>query len=233
MYRVLVANSSEIYRNILRRQLEHRYHLKFTVDGLTTLPTIGRFRPDILVLDSALIRKDALTVLRQSAFIPRAILFTSNLVDRHIVAQLQVLGVRQVMLMPTISTVEACICGIAEQMENGTYRSSLEYLTAMQLHQLGFAPHLDGYRQLCVGIPMLCRDPEQTVTKTLYPAVAEALALPDARTVEHSIRKAIEQAWRSRDNDLWNSVFPDQRSCPSNKQFLFRLSERIPGLSEP
>ncbi len=232
MFRVLVANSSEIYVGALRRQLRKRCHLKITTDGLTTLPAIGRFRPDIFLLDAGLIRKDALTVLRQSVFIPRAVLVSSNLVDSRVQTQLQTLGVQHLMLMPSVNTVDTCLQTIMEQMKAGTFRNSLEYITAMQLHTLGFQVHLDGYRQLCVGIPLLCRDSEQTVTKTLYPAIAEALALPDSRTVEHSIRKAIFQAWKSRDNDLWNSIFPNQQECPSNKQFLFRLSERVMELWE-
>lgn len=231
MYRVLAANSSEIYVSALRRQLEKQCQLKITTDGYSTLAAIGHFRPDILLLDASLIRKDALSVLRQSVFIPQTILVTSNYMDSRVLSQLQVLGVRQLMLMPPISMVEMTLRGIMEEMDNGTCMGSLEYLTALQLHALGFQVHLDGYRQLCIGIPMLCRDPEQTVTKTLYPAIAEALALPDARTVEHSIRKAIFQAWQSRDNDLWNSLFPNTRECPSNKKFLFRLSERISELS--
>lgn len=227
MYRVLLANSSEIYVNVLRRQLEKQCNLMITTDGHSTLAAMGRFRPDILLLDASLIRKDALSVLRQSAFIPQSILVCSNFVDSRVLTQLQVLGVQQVMLMPSISMVETYVRSTMEQIGNGTYLGSPEYLTALQLHALGFQVHLDGYRQLCVGIPMLCRDPEQAVTKTLYPAIADALALPDARTVEHSIRKAILQAWQKRDNDLWGSLFPNLPECPSNKQFLFRMARHI------
>ena len=231
MYRVLLANSSEIYVGALQRQLKKQCTLKVTTDGHSTLAAMGRFRPDILLLDASLIRKDALSVLRQSAFIPQVILVCSNFVDSRVLAQLQVLGVQQVMLMPSVSMVETYVKSTMEQMDNGTCRGSPEYLTALQLHALGFQIHLDGYRQLCVGIPMLCRNPEQAVTKTLYPAIADALALPDARTVEHSIRKAILQAWQERDNDLWNGLFPNQKSCPSNKQFLFRMAQRISEIS--
>ena len=227
MYRVLLANSSEIYVKSLRRQLRRLCHLKVTTDGHSTLAAMGRFRPDILLLDASLIRKDALSVLRQSIFIPQSILVCSDIVNQKILAQLLVLGVEQVMLMPSISMVETYVKTVTEQMDNGTCRGSPEYLTALQLHALGFQLHLDGYRQLCVGIPMLCRDPEQAVTKTLYPAIAAALALPDARTVEHSIRKSILQAWQERDNDLWQGLFPNQQACPSNKQFLFRMTQRV------
>lgn len=230
MYRVLLANSSEIFAGVLRRQLEKQCDLKITTDGHSTLAAIGRFRPDIFLLDASLIRKDALSVLRQSAFIPKSILVCSNFVDSRVIHQLQVLGVQQVMLMPSVSMVETFVKTVTEQMDRGACLGSPEYRTALQLHALGFQVHLDGYRQLCVGIPMLLRDPEQTVTKTLYPAIAEALALPDARTVEHSIRNAILQAWQTRDNDVWASLFPGCAVCPSNKQFLFRMARQLESL---
>lgn len=230
MYRVLLANSSEIFAFVLRRQLEKLCHLKVTTDGHSTLAALGRFRPDIFLLDAALVRKDALSVLRQSAFIPQSILVCSNFVDSRVIHQLQVLGVQQVMLMPSVSMVETFVKAVTEQMDSGMHLGSPEYRTALQLHAMGFHVHLDGYRQLCVGIPMLLRDPEQAVTKTLYPAIAEALALPDARTVEHSIRKAIEQAWQTRDNDVWDPLFPGCTACPSNKRFLYRMAQRLESL---
>lgn len=231
MYRMLVGHSSEVYTGALARQLETVCQLRLCHDGPSVMAAMGRFQPDILLLDAAIIRKDALSILRQSAFVPRVVVVSINYTDKRILQQLQTLGVRQVLLMPTANTVDQYIRTLIEKLQTGTAPCSLEHLTAMQLHALQFQPHLDGYRQLCIGIPLLCRDIKQPLIKTLYPAIAEALDLPDWRAVEHSIRKSICQAWEQRDNDAWKAVFPSAEqsgaACPSNKQFLLRMAEHI------
>ena len=237
MYRILVGHSSEVYTGALSRHLGQTCQIRVCHDGPSVMAAMGRFQPDIFFLDAAIIRKDALSILRQSTFVPRVVVVSSNYIDKRIHHQLQALGVRQILLMPSANTVGQYIHHLLEEMQTDNAPYSLEYLTAMQLHALQFQSHLDGYRQLCIGIPMLCRDPKQPLIKQLYPAIAEALDLPDWRAVEHSIRKSICQAWEKRDNDAWKAVFPPRdavnSSCPSNKQFLLRMAEHISQKSAP
>ena len=101
--------------------------------------------------------------------------------------------------------------------------------TVHHLRLLGIPTHLDGYRQLCQALPMFARDPQQRITKELYPEVARICGCKDSRSVEHSIRKAIHAAWVHRDNSVWRKYFATGPKgtipCPTNKAFLCRLAE--------
>jgi len=104
-------------------------------------------------------------------------------------------------------------------------------LTARHMQTLGMSSSLDGYKQLRVGIPMYHRNPRQMVCKELYPAIAKAYQWKDPRKVEHSMRSAIQSAWRHRDNGVWSVYFPPKDNgdipCPSNKQFISRIAELL------
>lgn len=231
MFRVLIAHSSEVYAVALKRRLDRDCRIHLCHDGPQTLSALDRFQPDILLLHAAMPRKDALSILRQSLFTPRMVLVTTNYLDGKILHQLQALGVQQILIMPSLATAGQYIRNALADLHSSSASQSLEYLTVMHLHRLRFGIHLDGYRQLRTGVPLLCRDPEQPLTKQLYPAIAEALDLLDWRAVERSIRKSIRQAWETRDNDVWASYFPPDEfgntPCPSNKQFLLRLAELV------
>ena len=228
MYRLLIANGSEIFANTLSRHLKEACSIRICHDGPAVLGTLGRFQPDILLLDTAMARKDTLSILRQSAFIPRRLIVTTTYMDHRIGRQLSLLGVQKALVMPAVSAVELYLRDLLEELENGSAPESLEYRTAMRLHSMGFPIHLEGYRQLCIGIPLLCRDPHQPLTKTLYPAIAEALGLPDWRPVEHDIRKVILYVWEKRDPDLWSAAFPgDVTTPPSSKKFLHRMAALV------
>ena len=74
-------------------------------------------------------------------------------------------------------------------------------------------------------MPMFAENPQQLLTKELYPAVAGICGCKDSRSVEHSIRKAIHAAWQHRDIAIWRKYFTDRNICPSNKEFICRLAE--------
>ena len=103
--------------------------------------------------------------------------------------------------------------------------------TVVHLHTLGFLTHLDGYQQLCVGIPLFAQNPGIRLTKELYPAIASQTGSPDGRTVEHSIRKAIAAAWARKDPAVWAKYFPPNSDgaipCPTNKEFICRMAELL------
>ena len=231
MFRVMLASDAEVYTSALQRRLQDCCQIRICTDGLAAMAALVSYQPDVLLLDAGLTRKDALSVLRESVFIPRAVLVYTNYLDGRVLNQLQTLGVRHTLLMPSVGTVEQHIRNYLEEFGSGSSMGSLEYRTAMQLHSLGFNPRQEGYRLLCVGIPMLIRNPDQPLVKTLYPAIAEALLLSDGRAVEQAIRKSINQAWEYRDNALWAKIFPVDSNGnvirPSNKQFFLYMAHLL------
>lgn len=109
---------------------------------------------------------------------------------------------------------------------NNTAIPPQEQVTEM-LHELALPKHRRGYSCLCIGLPRFAEDTTQSLTKELYPYIAETFDYPDWRAVEHAIRDVIQAAWESRDPAVWEEYFPNQNKVPSNKRFIAALAERI------
>ena len=98
------------------------------------------------------------------------------------------------------------------------------------LLELGVPSHLKGYRYLLVAIPLYKSNPDQIITKELYPAVAAACRCQKEH-VERSIRSAINIAWKRRDEQIWQAYFhpePDGTiRRPTNGAFITRLADSL------
>ena len=99
--------------------------------------------------------------------------------------------------------------------------------TIEMLHKLNIGIHRLGYRHLTVAVPCFALDDNQSLTKELYPSVADSCGCADWHSVERSIRTAIRAAWNHRDPAVWEQFFPNQAKAPSNKQFIATLAERL------
>ena len=99
--------------------------------------------------------------------------------------------------------------------------------TKQMLHELHFQAHRLGYKQLCPGIPHYRENDIQSLSKDLYPWLAEQFDHVTPQAVEHAIREAIRHAWQDRDPEIWETYFPGAVKRPSNKQFIATLAERL------
>ena len=61
--------------------------------------------------------------------------------------------------------------------------------------KLGFSPHHTGYKLLVTAILLYAQDPNQSITKELYPALSKQSKLYSAASIERAIRYAITEAW--------------------------------------
>ena len=95
------------------------------------------------------------------------------------------------------------------------------------LRTLALPVHRRGYGYLCIAIPRFALDSAQSVTKELYPYIAESCGCSDWRSVESAIRDVIQVAWERRNPGVWEEYFPNQVKCPGSKQFIATLAERI------
>jgi len=102
-----------------------------------------------------------------------------------------------------------------------------EEKTARLLYELNVPPYRVGYKQLLSAIPLFAKDPNQSLSKEIYPRVAEALAYSDWKAVEHSVRDVILTAWAHRDPAVWKNYFPNDKKPPSNKLFIATLAGRL------
>ena len=229
MHKLLIADSSEPFTDALKEVFENDFDLQICQDGETALERLLDFQPDVLILNLMLPFKDGLTVLQESAHKPKVILAVCPYVNTYIEQAAVGLGVQYIMLMPTVNALRVRLMDMISTTI--TPREDLQGQTVVHLHILSFPTHLDGYQQLCVGIPIFFRNPGMRLSKELYPAIAKHFGLPDPRTVEHSIRKAVTFAWKHRNAAVWAKYFSPEAdgtlSCPTNKEFICRLAELL------
>jgi len=229
MHKLLIADSSEPFTDALKEAFQNDFIMQVCQDGETALEMLLEFQPDVFILNLMLPFKDGLTVLQESAHKPRVILAVCPYVNRYIEQTAVDLGVQYIMLMPTVNALRVRLMDmIATTIAP---KEDLSGQAVVHLHILNFLTHLDGYQQLCVGIPIFSRNPGMRLSKELYPAIAKHFGLPDPRTVEHSIRKAIASAWERKNPVVWAKYFPPKPdgtfSCPTNKEFICHIAELL------
>jgi hypothetical protein len=95
------------------------------------------------------------------------------------------------------------------------------------LHELGIHINHNGYRRLCLGIPHYAQNPEQSLTKELYPYIARAIGNTSAVVVETAIRRAILYGWQHSDRDPWIRYFGYISRVPTNLTFIATLAEHL------
>ena len=111
-----------------------------------------------------------------------------------------------------------------------TYEEEIEILrenTCGILHELRFGIHRLGYKQLLVLLPCYALDSHLSLSKELYPYVAECFGDVSWKAVEHAVRVAILDAWERREPGVWEKYFPGLTKAPSNKLFIAAVAERI------
>lgn len=229
MYKLLIADSSEPYTDALRDIFQNEFDLRICQDGETALEQLLEFQPEVLILNLMLPFKDGLTLLQETAHKPRVILAISPFVNNYIEQMTSELGVQYIMIMPTVASLRVRLMDLIATTI--APKEDLNAQAAVLLHSLNFPTHLDGYQQLCVGIPMFARNPGLRLSKELYPLIAEHFGLSDARTVEHSIRKAVTSAWLRKSPAVWAKFFPPDTNgeipCPTNKAFITCIAEHL------
>ena len=229
MQKLLIADSSEIFISALVASLQGQFDICVCTDGQTTLEQLQQEKPDILILNLMLPHKDGLTVLQQTDFHPAVILAITMHMSAYVEQAITALGVDYTMIAPSVDSVVLRLKDLLGQYTAPPETTDPTAVAIHHLHLLNIPTHLDGYRQLCLALPLFAQNPQQLLTKELYPAIARLCGCPDGRAVEHSIRKAIHAAWHHKDNAIWRKYFIDSPSrkslCPTNKEFICRLAE--------
>lgn len=229
MQKLLIADSSEIYTSALASALGGQFHLLICHDGETALELLQQEKPDILILNLLLPHKDGLTILQQTDFHPAVIMAITMHLSAYVEQTITALGIDYTMIAPSVESVVLRLQDLLKQYAAPACSRDPDAKILHHLRLLQVPTHLDGYRQLCLAIPMFAQNPQQLITKELYPAVARLCGSRDGRAVEHSIRNAIHAAWKQRDNAIWRKYFSlGPRGfipCPTNKEFICRLAE--------
>lgn len=229
MQKLLIADCSRVFTAALTAKLQDRFQIMTCADGQAARELLHRYQPDVLILNLMLPYIDGLTLLQKSDFRPPVVLATTMYMSAYVEQMLAALDIDYTMIAPSVDTVVLRLRDLLARYSLAAEPMDLHEKTVHHLRLLNFPTHLDGYRQLCLALPLFAENPQQFLTKELYPTVAKLYGCKDSRSVEHSIRKAIHAAWQQRDNATWRKFFspgPQGRiPCPTNKEFICRLAE--------
>lgn len=230
--KILIADTSEDFRNALAETLQGSYRIRIADNGMLALQLLRSFQPDILVLDLMLPEMDGITLLQKAAEsrIQPITLATSRFYSDYTLEAVAQLGVSYAMVRPcNVNATIARITDLSQRLHTPSFSSpDPKILVSNTLLRLGISTKLRGYSYLREAVILFSKDPDQSITKELYPSVA-AQFHGTAVQVERSIRSAIHTAWEHRDNQIWHLYFsPDDSgliSRPTNAAMISRLAD--------
>ena len=234
MHKVLVADASEQWRELLEKDLEQSFRVCVCADGIRALELVRELQPDVLVLDLMLSGTDGLSVVRSLQERPDCprIIVTGRYFSNFVTMALERYQVDSIMLKPCTaqSVAERVRELLAGEEETATvYQDPYDYITAL-LVRLGARTSQQGFRYLRRGIMLLMDEPGQQLTKQLYPTIATEFKT-SANNVEKAMRTTVTNAWANRRDEVWRTYFPlapgGQIPKPTAGQFLIRMSDAV------
>ena len=240
---ILIADNSEEFCGSLSTALQRteRFNLVGTAcDGEQAMQLLEERKPDILVLDLMLAKKDGLSILKSMTGWERrpAVVATSGFMTDYVASAAAGLGVAYLILKPC--DMEALVDRL-EELRGDTGRSipirrapgqSIEALVTGIIHEIGVPAHIKGYQYLREAIIIAVGDMDviNAITKVLYPQVAKTFQTTPSR-VERAIRHAIEVAWDRGDLDTLQRFFgytvSNTKGKPTNSEFIALIADKL------
>lgn len=226
--KLMIADKNEDFRLALAEKLQRTYTIRCCSSGKQALESLRKESCDILVLDLMLPELDGISLLERLAaenICPMVLVVTSMYTDYVLSASAR-LGIGYIMLKPCdLQAVCHRIRDLDSRLTPPASKADPYAIISEKLIAIGFAAKMRGFPCLKEAIVQLERDPNQMVTKELYPAVAKALPNKNADQVERSIRNAIHTIWKRHGKQLWGIYFPNASRPPSNTLFLAQMAE--------
>lgn len=250
--KILIADENPAARQALANELRRAgfRNIEDAANGEEALIKIGRYHPDVAILDIWLSKLDGIGVLRNCKSLhfgndkPPAFIIVSMVSGQSIFLEAARAGADLCLLKPynmeslcqhIVSLAESRLSPLpasdnapAEEDKNGDIETQVTRI----IHQIGVPAHIKGYQYLRTAILLTVRDSEMinSVTKILYPSVAKKYATTTSR-VERAIRHAIEVAWDRGDVDTLNSYFgytiQNNRGKPTNSEFIAMIADNL------
>ena len=241
---VIIADNTEEFCSSLTAALQRSdgFQVLGTAnDGEQAVRMVAEKKPDILVLDLMLAKKDGLSVLKALASMEHrpVTLATSRFITDYVASAAANLGVRYLMLKPCDMTA---LVERLEEIRGGesqrqpairhNAQASIETMVTNIIHEIGVPAHIKGYQYLREAIIIAVGDMDviNAITKVLYPQVAKAFQTTPSR-VERAIRHAIEVAWDRGDLDTLQRFFgytvSNTKGKPTNSEFIALIADKL------
>ena len=241
---VFIADSAEDFCSGLTAALQRAdgFRVLGTAgDGEQAIRMIEEKKPDILVLDLMLAKKDGISVLKAIANMEHKpiTLATSAFLTEYVSTAASSLGVRYLMLKPCdmnalVERMEEIRGGesLRYSVQRRPDKVSIETLVTNIIHEIGVPAHIKGYQYLREAIIIAVNDMDviNAITKVLYPQVAKNFGTTPSR-VERAIRHAIEVAWDRGDLDTLQRFFgytvSNTKGKPTNSEFIALIADKL------
>lgn len=235
--KMLIADSDADYR----KECEISFGKRFDVvglasDGVEAIRLINSHKPDVVVLDLWLSKRDGIGVIEEfadKADKPVFIVATS-VSNMNMIRDASQKGAAYCVHKPfnfseLTDRIAEIIKGIKPSPATFT---DIEQQVTDVIHLVGIPAHIKGYNYLRTAIMLVLKDTGalESVTKVLYPLVAKMYQTSPSR-VERAIRHAIEVAWDRGDLETLNSMFgytvQNSRGKPTNSEFIALISDNL------
>lgn len=213
MYKILILDESEVFCQSLAELLPDDFEPYLSQSGEDFPELLQTIKPDFLVLDLMVSGTDGLYILETANFagIRPCVVALSSFTSPYIERILEQMKVCYYLRKPcNMQQLAARITDIALDCQ-------LQLMPQMPitnedkvenfLRYLGFYPHLSGYKMLVTAISIMMTHSRISMTKELYPQVA-AVWGTDWKQAEHAIRNCIENAYKRRNDWVWQMYFP-------------------------
>ena len=241
---VIIADNTEEFCSNLTAMIQRTegFRVLGTVgDGEQAIRMVMERKPNILVLDMMLAKKDGISVLKAISTMEHkpAVLATSGFITEYVASAAANLGVRYLMLKPCDMSA---LVEHLEEIRGGENRrqaparhggpASIEAMVTGIIHEIGVPAHIKGYQYLREAIIIAVEDMDviNAITKVLYPQVAKTFQTTPSR-VERAIRHAIEVAWDRGDLDTLQRFFgytvSNTKGKPTNSEFIALIADKL------
>lgn len=232
--RILIADGSETFRTALAEELSGFFLVETCGNGKQTQSAIKDFNPDVLVIDLMIPELDGISLLKSALNqgMQAQILATTRYISDYVAESMSDMGVGYLMVKPCDihATVER-IKDLAQKTRITQVLPQNRMINASSvLFTLGVPTKLRGHACLREAVMCMVHNPDQSITKELYPRVAR-LCNGTPGQVERSIRGAITAAWNNRDDSVWRQYFGTDaqgNTCkPTNADFITRIADLL------
>ncbi len=239
---VFIADSTEEFCAHLANTLQRsdKFQVVGTAnDGEIALRRVTELKPQILVLDLMLSKRDGISILKALANDHQkpAVLVTSGFITEYVAATAANLGARYLMLKPCdmtalVERLEEIRGGENKKPTRYGDKTDIEAMVTGIIHEIGVPAHIKGYQYLREAIILAVNDMDviNAITKVLYPQVAKTFQTTPSR-VERAIRHAIEVAWDRGDLDTLQRFFgytvSNTKGKPTNSEFIALIADKL------
>ncbi len=246
--KILIADENAAQRQSLRNELMRcgYRNIEEASNGEEALVKIGRFHPEVAIIDIWLSKLDGIGVIRNCASLnfapdaPPSFIVVSMVSNQNIFMEATQAGADLCLLKPyNIESLCEHIRSLVANRAEGVQglrtldrTPDIETQVTKIIHQIGVPAHIKGYQYLRTAILLTVKDSDiiNSVTKVLYPSVAKKYQTTTSR-VERAIRHAIEVAWDRGDVDTLNSYFgytvQNNRGKPTNSEFIAMIADNL------